>query len=150
MRIARPNQKCATVLCGSPAGFTLLEVMIAMAIFFMAIFAILGLTSRNLNMARSLHQNFADPGLLAAELSLTNRLEEGIDSGDFGDLYPSARWTRETTLVSTNGLYLVDFVVQQQIGKAPVESRLSILLYKPETGGAGAGAGARIGTGTRR
>ena len=57
------------------AAFTLLEVIIALTIFFMAIFAILGSVSRSLGAARSLQQKFPDIGSLAADLMLTNKLE---------------------------------------------------------------------------
>src|SRR5262245_43913614 len=79
-------------------SFTLLEVSIAVAIFFMAVFAILGLVSNTLRNARALQRVEADAGMLAGELSLTNRLYEGFDSGDFsgfsesGDMYPGYSW----------------------------------------------------------
>ena len=66
------------------AGFTLLEVVIAIAIFFIAIFAILDLTSRCLRSARSLQHSTVTASSLAAELSLTNKLTEGFESGRAG------------------------------------------------------------------
>jgi type II secretory pathway component PulJ len=58
-------------------AFTLLEVMIAVAIFFMATFSILALMSRCLSQARSLQPMQVDANMVVAELSLTNKLEEG-------------------------------------------------------------------------
>jgi len=127
-------------------AFTLLEVMIAMALFFMAIFAILGLTSQNIGAASRLERREVDIGGLAAELSLTNSLQEGTESGDFGDLFPGASWTRIVTEVSSNGLYRVDFVVIEpsasRRSRTPrsVET-LSIMLYRPQ--GAGRAGGFR-------
>src|SRR5689334_18596540 len=69
------------------SAFTLLEVMIAMGIFFMAVFTILALVSSSLRNARALQETEVDPSMLAAQLSLTNRLVEGEQSGDFGDFY---------------------------------------------------------------
>jgi hypothetical protein len=110
-----------------------MEVMIALAIFFVAIFSILELVSQNLRAARLLQKPRVDIGSLAAELSLTNRLEEGSASGDFGELYPKCSWSRDIVQVSTNGLFQVDFtVVDMSVGQ-PVESRLSIWLYRPES-----------------
>lgn len=132
---------------GEPA-FSLLEVMIAMALFFMAIFAILGLTSQSIGAAARLQRHEVDIASLAGQLSLTNVLQEGVESGDFGDLFPGATWTREITEVSSNGLYRVDFTVAQasanRRSKVPqtVET-MSILLYRPIS------PGARIG-GLRR
>lgn len=121
-------------------GFSLLEVMIAMALFFMAIFAILGLTSQSIGAAARLQRNEVDIASLAAELSLTNVLQEGVDSGDFGDRYPGVSWTREITEVSSNGLYRVDFTVvtpppnRRMRAPSSVET-MSILLYRPAAGG---------------
>lgn len=120
-------------------ALTLLEVMIALAIFFMAIFAILDLTSRNLRAARSLRQPPIDVGSLAAEFSLTNRLEEGTESGDLGGDFPDYRWERTVTLVSTGGLFQVDFTLYWAVDRQPVQSDLSVLLFRPDSMSMGAG-----------
>ena len=111
-------------------AFTLLEVMIATAIFFMAMFSILALVSQSLRSARMLHRNVPTPGMVAAELSLTNKLEEGVAEGDFGDLYPDYTWTSDTFLYGSNGLYLIEFVVYRD-GK--VDSTMSTLMFRPES-----------------
>lgn len=116
------------------AAFSLLEVMIAMAIFFMAVFSILALVSNGLRNAAVLLEMPVDAGMLAAELAETNRLEEGFDSGDFGDIFPNYKWVRQITQVGSNGLYQVDFAVIHDVRGRPVESRMSILLYRPGTG----------------
>jgi len=124
-------------------AFSLLEVMIAMGIFFVAIFGILELTSQNLAAARRLQRNEVDISVLAAQLSLTNRLEEGFDSGDFGDSFPGVLWSRNITEVSSNGLFRVDFTVHEPTHNrnAPLmERHLSILLYRPLSGGLRLGA----------
>jgi Tfp pilus assembly protein PilV len=122
------------------AAFTLLEVMIAMGIFFMAIFSILGLVSSNLHNARRLQEPQVDASLLLADLCQTNRLFEGTDEGDFGDLYPGYRWTRLITQVKTNGMFQVDYSVTHQGGGPMSEVRQSILLWRPDSP-AGAGFG---------
>ena len=91
------------------------------------------LTSRCLRQARALQQVNIDIGSLASEASLTNRLEEGVISGDFGDLHSAYTWTRETRQVASNGLFLVDFTVYWVNEKRPIESRMSILLYRPDS-----------------
>ena len=131
------------------SAFSLLEVMIAMGIFFVAIFGILALVSQNLVTARRLQRNEPDITSLAAQLSLTNQLEEGFDSGDFGDIYPDCLWSRTITELSTNGLFRVDFTLHQptQNRQAPITERhLTILLYRPTSGG---GIGIRRGFGGR-
>ena len=120
----------------SQAGFSLLEVMIAMGIFFVSIFAILQLTSQNLEAARRLQRIDVDITTLAAQLSLTNRLEEGFESGDFGELFPDHLWSRTITEVSSNGLFRVDFTAYEPTRnrKAPLTERhLTILLYRPDS-----------------
>ena len=70
------------------SAFTLLEVMIASGILFMCLFVILQLLSTSLKNARILQRSTVDAGMLAAQLSLTNKLSEGTESGDFGKLNP--------------------------------------------------------------
>ncbi len=87
----------------SPAAFTLMEVMIACGVFFMCVFAILALVSNTLRNARVLRATKVDPGMIAAQLSLTNRLFEGSESGDFGDLYPGCNWVSYDSEVNHYG-----------------------------------------------
>lgn len=134
---------------GGAAAFTLLEVMIAMAIFFMAIFAILGLVAQNLRIARSLSLGEIDLSTVAVELSLqtlTNRdLAEGTLSGDFGDTYPGASWVANLYLVATNagalggrstpgGLYQADLTITWPQNNFIKERHTSLLLYRPQLG----------------
>jgi len=124
-------------------AFTLIEVMLAAGIFFMCIFIILAVVAGGLRNARALQQHrLVDATMVAAELSLTNRLVEGKDSGDFGDLYPEYRWERDINLAGTNGLFQVDFAIyRRSFGGAP-ESQMSILLFRPDSPAArGGGAG---------
>jgi len=115
----------------SPA-FTLVEVLIAIGLFFMVSFAVLEIVMVGLGAARSLQVRHADVSMLAAEMAATNNiLEEGTDSGDFGDFYPGARWERNVEEVGSNGLFRVDFVVVEKVGKAENLSDISILLYRP-------------------
>jgi hypothetical protein len=120
----------------------LLEVMIATAIFFTATFAILGVVATTLRNARALQKIEVDAGMLAAQLSLTNRLYEGSESGDFGDLYPDYTWDQENTLI-TNGLWRVDFVVHRRVGRQPVDTAMSILVFSPDSQAGGFGGGLR-------
>jgi hypothetical protein len=106
-------------------------VLIAMAIFFTAIFAILSLVVQNLKIARGLRMGDAEFTSVAAELSLTNRLEEGEIAGDFGDLKPGASWVAATSLYASNGLFQVDIVVDWPENGLVTQKKASILLYRP-------------------
>ena len=117
----------------SPAAFTLVEVMIACGIFFMCVFAILALVSNTLRNARVLRATKVDPGMVAAQLSLTNKLFEGSESGDFGDLYPGCNWVSYDNEVMSNGLHQVDFTVRRRVGHEDVETHMSIFLFRPES-----------------
>jgi hypothetical protein len=117
---------------GRPRAFTLVEVLIAIGLFFMVSFAVLEIVMVGLGAARSLQMRHADVGMLAAELAATNNiLEEGTASGDFSDYFPGARWERNVEEVGSNGLFRVDFVVIQKVGKSENVSDTSILLYRP-------------------
>lgn len=120
----------------SRQAFTLLEVMIASGILFLCLFAILELLSTALANARRLQRSTVDAGMLAAELSLTNKLYEGPvpkDLGGFDKLYPDFRYEGKITEVGTNGLFQVDYVVFSRRGDHGKESSLSILLFKPDS-----------------
>ena len=118
-------------------GFTLLEVIIACAIFFIAGFAILELVTRSVSMARSLQQREPDAGMLAASLSLTNQLIEGSETGDFedlaGNLYPDYSWGRDTLEVFSNGLFQVDFYVINDKRSGAEPAKMSIFLFRPQS-----------------
>jgi len=113
-------------------AFSLLEVMIASGIFFMCIFAILAMVSGLLRNARSLRRIELDAGMVAAQVGNTNKLTEGTESGDFGNLYPGYSWETDTYEAETNGLWQVDIVVRRQGLSQPVD-QLSIFLYRPES-----------------
>ena len=118
-------------------AFSLLEVMIAVGIFFMAVFAILGLVSGSLENARRLRRPMVDAGTVAGELSLTNKLVEGTESGDLseylGKQYQGYKWTYAVSEVLTNKLFQVDFIVQSPDIGNPVVSKISAWFYRPQS-----------------
>ncbi|MGE3311367.1 MAG: hypothetical protein AB7O66_15480 [Limisphaerales bacterium] len=128
-------------------AFTLLEVALAMGLLFGMVFVLLQITTTNLRIAKALQRTTVDASSLAAEISMTNRLEEGTESGDFGDLHPGYNWHREITMVGTNGLFEVRFEVYRERDPNP-ESELVVLLYRPESAQRGGGGSFR--TGSRR
>ena len=120
-------------------GFTLLEVLIAFAVFFIAVFAILGLVTQTLGLARHLNQVDADISSLASALSMTSPLEEGELPlelrNQFEETHPGYRCDGIIELAGTNGLYRVDLQIYgKQNGGAA--STMSILLYRPNSSSA--------------
>jgi len=121
-------------------AFSLLEVMIACGIFFMAIFAILALVSGVLRNARLLRRVDVDAGMVASQIYKTNKLYEGFESGDFGKLAPDYSWETQITQAATNGLFQVDIVVHKRGVQNPVDT-MSIFVFAPDSpqnGGFGA------------
>jgi hypothetical protein len=112
--------------------------MVAVAIFFMCVFSILGLVSRSLRQARELRPKEADATSAIALLSLTNRLEEGSLPPEIVDAYehqnPGYTIAGEIYEVATNGLFRIDFTVGGASSgekKRAVTSDSSILLFRP-------------------
>ncbi len=121
-------------------AFSLLEVMIAVSIFFMAVFAILALTSRSIAQARALQPMEIDANTVAAELSLTNRLEEGPIPPEiiahFEHMFPNYTCGGLITEVGTNGLFQVDLQVGGlTAGKHITHSENRIYLFRPLSAG---------------
>jgi Tfp pilus assembly protein PilV len=115
------------------SAFTLIEVVVAGAVLAISLMGILLMCSTGIRTARALDRVHVDASSLAAQLSLTNRLEEGFESGDFGDMHPGYAWKREIIQVQTNGLFRVDFAVWSASDPRATESKMSILLYRPES-----------------
>jgi len=79
------------------AAFTLLEVMIAIAVMAIALTTLYGSQSRSLSYATEAHFYIVASSLAAAKLA---ELQSGVsdlanDSGDFGDDFPGYGWQLE-------------------------------------------------------
>ena len=118
------------VIRHSSRAFSLLEVMIALGIFFMAVFAILGLVSGTLKSARALERPQVDAGLAASMFTNTNHFTEGSFQGDFGDALQGYSWDAETYEFASNGLVQVDIILEKH-GLAQPADTLSILMWDP-------------------
>jgi hypothetical protein len=129
MRIGRPSPK--------RRAFTILEVMIALAIFFACVFGILALVSQSLRAARSLRPVNIDARSAIAMLALTNRLEEGPIPLEikmaFEKENPGLVIEGEIYEFDTNGLFRVDFYVgglSSGMIQQPIMVTNSVLLYR--------------------
>jgi hypothetical protein len=116
----------------STRAFTLIEVMIALGIFFMAVFSILALVSGILRNARGLQRPQVDAGLAAAIYINTNRFSVGSVSGDFGDLEALRDFSYEviTEEFATNGLLQAGIILNKRGGHTPPDT-ISILVFDP-------------------
>jgi len=119
-------------------AFSLLEVMIAIAIFFTSVFAILELTSQHLRTARILQTLDVDRTSLPSLLSMTNYLEMGplpIDVKiQYEDAHPGVTVDGFIDEVATNGLFRVDYSIHWMSENSMRQSRNSILLWRPNMG----------------
>jgi prepilin-type N-terminal cleavage/methylation domain-containing protein len=118
------------------AAFTLMEVMIAIGVFCIGVFAILDVVASTLHGARLLDKPMVDAGCVAGEIALTNSLiEVQYQSGDLsdflGDQYKGYNYTYSIQEVQSNKLFQADVVVQSDGPDKPVVSKMSILLYRP-------------------
>ena len=114
-------------------AFSLLEVMIACGIFFIAVFAILALVSNTLRNAQHLRRVELDTGTVFSYLLRTNRFTEGtetIDMADFG--YPdySATVDAAPDEVFTNGLWNLTVVLNKRGMSQPIDVR-TMSIYSP-------------------
>jgi len=118
-------------------AFSLLEVMIAVAIFFMGVFAILGLVSSSLANARRIQRPLVDAGAVASWLSSTNQLVEGTYTVNLGallgDAYDNYDCTFNIQEVETNRLFQVGYIVQSTVGNHEILYSMTNWFYSPQS-----------------
>ena len=127
---------------GAGLAFTLIEVMVATTIFFMAMFALLGVLSAGVHAAAMLRRTGPTAGMVAGYFVISNSIDEGSLTGDFEDIagYEGYKWVSGAVEI-TNGLYKMDFTVVDPHGVQCSELR-DVYFYKP---GSGSGSGTRPG-----
>ena len=120
----------------STAGFTLLEVMIAVGVLFMCLFAVLALTSNSLASARKI-QGHRDldagtfVGFFYVQLANTNRIDEGPADFDMKDTFPGYKMVVDCALAGTNGLWDVEYDVAEPTRRAEVHGHF--LIFNPNS-----------------
>ena len=121
----------------SRRAFTLLEVMIAIGIFFLGAFAILSLISQSLSNAQRLKHPLVDASAIVAQLSLTNALTEGPVSGNLGDVLGKTladyNYQGQITEVRSNHLYSADFFIFSVKNNRDPVARTSTLFFRPQS-----------------
>ena len=113
----------------------MLEVMIAIGIFFTSVFLILELTSQHLRTARIMQTMDVDRSSLPALLSMTNFLEIGPLPIDikmaYEDSHPGVTVDGMIEEAATNGLFRVDYTIHWLAENNMRKTRNSILLWRP-------------------
>ncbi len=100
-------QHRATTIQQTDSGFTLLEVLIAMAIMAIVLVSVFRLHSQTLSMTTA-NRFYTQAPMLAqskmAQLGATSSEVVSGDSGDFGDKFPGYSWSVSTEDVSSEAL----------------------------------------------
>jgi hypothetical protein len=129
--------------CVLHSAFTLLEVMIAMGIFFMAVFSILAVVSNGLRNAALVQRHGVDRelGMLAAmRMATPDKEPEGSESGSFEDiapgLFPGDEWGDYWQTYVQNGVVFTNLIqheltVVHPVGGKAVVSGMVILRFEP-------------------
>jgi Tfp pilus assembly protein PilV len=120
----------------SRRAFSLLEVMIAIGIFFLGSFAILSLISQSLSNAQRLKHPLVDASAILSQISLTNQFVENEYDGNLDDIlgktYAGYTYRGEITEVQSNRLYSADFYIFAPRNRAPI-ARTTSLFFRPQS-----------------
>ncbi|MBW1982377.1 MAG: prepilin-type N-terminal cleavage/methylation domain-containing protein [Deltaproteobacteria bacterium] len=106
------------------AGFTLLEVMVAVAILAIALVAILKSSAQSLDVLGASQRGTTATLLAASKLAEVEAagVEQWNDyQGDFGDEYADFSWEIDTEPISVEGLYRVVVTVKSREEATVVE-----------------------------
>ncbi|HEV2320312.1 MAG TPA: prepilin-type N-terminal cleavage/methylation domain-containing protein [Verrucomicrobiae bacterium] len=119
-------------------AFTLMEVMIAIAVFCIGVFAILGLVASVMRGARLLNKPMVDAGAVAGVIANTNSLVEiqgasGDLSEFLGDNYKGYDYVYGITEIESNHLYQAEILVTGDTPGKPVLSKMDVLLFRPQS-----------------
>lgn len=128
-----PTENSAT---SRPHAFTLIEVMIAIGVFCIGVFAVLELVASVLHGARIFNKPMVDAGVIASEIGQTNKLIEvrnvtGDLSEFLGKSYQGYTYSYDITERESNRLFEVDMVLFGNSASKPALSKMAVLFYRP-------------------
>jgi len=113
-------------------GFTLLEVMVAVAILAIAMVAILKANVQSLDTLIETRERTTVSMLAAskmAEVEAVGAADWSEFQGDFGEDYPGFTWRVETAPTEVERLVRVAVIVQAREGGSGSETRIEELLF---------------------
>ncbi len=115
-----------------------MEVMIAIGVFCIGVFAILDVVASVLHGARLLDKPMVDSGVVASEIAQTNSIVDQTsgfgDLSEFlGDPYKGYAYAYTINEIESNRLYQADIAVTSDAPGKPVISKISILLFRPQS-----------------
>jgi len=119
---------------GKDHGFTLLEIIICLGLIALVLVAVFHLQAQNLDLQSEAQFMTTATCLLQERLSriqALERVEEGTNTGDFGQDYPDYTYTQEVSEVpDTETLYKVKVTVVLERDKAHRDLWLETYLYR--------------------
>ena len=119
---------------GKNHGFTLLEIIICLGLIALVLVAVFHLQAQNLDLQSEAQFMTTATCLLQERLSqiqALERVEEGTNTGDFGQDYPDYTYTQEVSEVpDTETLYKVKVTVVLERDKAHRDLWLETYLYR--------------------
>ena len=123
------------------AGFTLLEVMIAVAVIAIALVAVFGSQSQSLTFANEAKFNTTS-ALLAqkkmAEIETKRPLDMSSASGDFGEDFPGYQWDLRVGDISLAGTSTIEYLKQVDLtvfwgDREQYQYKLRLYRFVPKT-----------------
>jgi general secretion pathway protein I len=117
-----------------PCGFTLLEVMIAMAILATTLIVVFQSQSQSISMAND-SRSLTVMSLLAqskmTDMESMSTLPEGVSKGNFGVDYPDYDWQIDISQSEIISFYKVEVVVRNR--KLSDKKAYHLVFYRPKT-----------------
>jgi general secretion pathway protein I len=116
-------------------GFTLLEVMIAMAILAIALTAVFSSQAQSISMAASARFETSAALLAQSKMAEYEAMPPGemrTDSGDFGEDFPDYRWQAEVSDGERRELRQVEVTVTNE--RLTQNNTYRLVLYRVVTG----------------
>lgn len=116
----------------SPSGFTLLEIMIALAVISISFVVLLGLRNRDIALA-AYSRHITVSTLLARQkitgVSVEGFPDLGFSEGDFGEDYPAFKWRQEVKQTPFDVVRELDLRVVWEEGDREEVSRFTLYLF---------------------
>jgi prepilin-type N-terminal cleavage/methylation domain-containing protein len=122
---------------GKDRGFTLLEIIICLGLIALVLVAVFHLQAQNLDLQSEAQFMTTATCLLQERVSriqAMEKIEEGTNSGDFGENYPGYTYKQEVSMVpDTETLYKAKVTVIFESDKAGKDLWLETYLYRQKT-----------------
>ncbi|MFQ5780993.1 MAG: prepilin-type N-terminal cleavage/methylation domain-containing protein [Nitrospiria bacterium] len=117
----------------SGSGFTLLEIMVALAVISISFVALLGLRNRDIALA-AYSRHLTEATLLArqkiTEVSATGFPDLGVTEGDFGEAYSGFQWEQEVKQTPFEVVRELVLTVIWMEGRREEETKFTLYLFK--------------------